>query len=491
VAVYGLRTSQRAESKHRILLELGQGGTANVFLAVVKGLTGFNKLVVLKALKPHLANDPDFRAMFLNEARIAARLNHPNVIQTNEVIEDRGLPIIVMEYLEGQPLSNVLTRAAGGGSSMAVHLKILLDALAGLQYAHELVDFDGTPLGLVHRDMTPHNVFVTFEGQVKILDFGIAKLSTSHVETQTGVMKGKLRYMPPEQIAGDDVDRRADIFAVGVTLWEILTGEKMWKGLPDTVIMNRVLNGEIPSPSSTGVAVPAQLERICLKALSPDREARYATAAELESELDEALTQLGLSLSNKQVAKIVSRMFDDVRRETKSLIESQLSKATRISWADYLAAPLLPAPTDTSTSKRSRLDGFAVTDRSSAPPQRPHWKAYAGAGAALAAAVTALLFVGKPAPSAPTGPIEPSQSTTAQLSAPPHDPPIVPPTPVMDRDAEVFTAIEPAIPIKKRPASRTGAVASSAPTLPLPKTTCSPPYFIDDRGIKKFKPECM
>jgi len=148
-----------------------------VYLAVARGPSGFNKLVVLKALKKNLANDPEFRNMFLNEARLAARLNHPNIVQTNEVAEDEGVPVIVMEYLEGQPLSNLLIRGRNGPLSLAAHLRIITDSLAGLHYAHEVNDFDGTPLGVVHRDMTPHNVFVTFEGQVKVLDFGIAKLA--------------------------------------------------------------------------------------------------------------------------------------------------------------------------------------------------------------------------------------------------------------------------------------------------------------------------
>src|SRR6476646_8776840 len=144
-----------SEGKYRVLVELGQGGTANVYLAVARGPSGFSKLVVLKALKKNLANDPDFRNMFLSEARLAARLNHPNVVQTYEVAEDQGQPVIVMEYLEGQPLSNIIVRGRGGGFPLAMHLRTIADSLAGLHNAHELVDFDGTPLGVVHRDMTP------------------------------------------------------------------------------------------------------------------------------------------------------------------------------------------------------------------------------------------------------------------------------------------------------------------------------------------------
>ena len=167
--------------------------------------------------------------MFLSEARLAARLHHPNVVQTNEVIEVDGAPVLVMEYLDGQPLSQVIMRGKQGGFSLAMQLRVLVDALAGLHAAHELADFDGTPLGVVHRDVSPHNLFVTLEGHAKVLDFGIAKLERSLVETEVGTVKGKLRYMAPEQIAGDKLDRRADIYAAGVILWEALTGERMWK----------------------------------------------------------------------------------------------------------------------------------------------------------------------------------------------------------------------------------------------------------------------
>src|SRR6266436_8834656 len=162
--------------KYRLLAELGKGGTANVCLAVARGPSGFNKLVVLKFLKPELAGESEFRLMFLNEARLAARLNHPNVVQTNEVFEENGRPIIVMEYLEGASLSRVVMRARELGQPMSIpmHLRIICEALGGLHYSHELRDYDGTPLGVVHRDMTPQNIFVSFSGKVSVLDFGIA-----------------------------------------------------------------------------------------------------------------------------------------------------------------------------------------------------------------------------------------------------------------------------------------------------------------------------
>ncbi|HEY5453383.1 MAG TPA: serine/threonine-protein kinase, partial [Polyangia bacterium] len=218
-----------AVGKYRIVMPLGQGGTADVYLAVADGPSGFTKLVVVKVLRKSLASDADFRLMFVSEARLAARLHHPNIVQTNEVIEVDGASVLVMEYLDGQPLSQVIVRGKQGAFTLAMQLRVLVDALAGLHAAHELADFDGTPLGVVHRDVSPHNLFVTLEGHAKVLDFGIAKLERSLVETEVGTVKGKLRYMAPEQIASDKLDRRADIYAAGVILWEALTGERMWK----------------------------------------------------------------------------------------------------------------------------------------------------------------------------------------------------------------------------------------------------------------------
>ena len=171
-----VESARTSNSKYRVLLELGQGGTAHVYLAVAQGPVGFNKLVVFKTLKASLGSDPQFRRMFLNEARLSARLSHPNIVQVNEVIENDGLPVMVMEYLQGKPLSELRSRA-GGSLGLGLHLRIISEALCGLHYSHELADYDGTPLNVVHRDMTPHNIFITYDGQVKVLDFGIAKLS--------------------------------------------------------------------------------------------------------------------------------------------------------------------------------------------------------------------------------------------------------------------------------------------------------------------------
>ncbi len=325
-----------AEGKYRPLVELGQGGTADVFLAVACGPSGFSKLVVLKTLRAGCAQDPEFRRMFLNEARLSARLNHANIVQTNEVFEEDGRPIIVMEYLDGEPLSNILS-AGRARLPLAVHLQIIVHALSGLHHAHELEDFDGAKLNVVHRDMTPHNLFVTFEGHVKLLDFGIAKLDRSDHTTETGVIKGKFRYMAPEQMEGGALDRRADLYAVGVMIWEAATGERMWKDMSDAVIMNSVLNGEIPSPRSVSPAVSAELERICMKALATEREDRYETAAQLAADLEAVIDDLGTKVTSRAIGRAIAGLFESERAARKKAIEAQLKKVNAISWADHLS----------------------------------------------------------------------------------------------------------------------------------------------------------
>ncbi len=324
-----IQATQVAESvllgRYRLLLELGQGGTANVYLGAASGPSGFSKLVVLKVLKRELINEEDFRQMFLNEARLAARLNHPNVVQTNEVFEIDGRPVIVMEYLEGQSFSSILIRARKTGASvpLGVRLKIISEVLNGLHYAHELSDYDGSHFGVVHRDMTPHNIFVGYDGRVSILDFGIAKLRGNEHETRTGVIKGKVRFMPREQILGEEMDRRADLFAVGVMLWEAATDTKIWAGQSDVQILYNVVNNPIPAPKTVNPNVSDALDRICTKALAFQKEDRYTSAAELQADID-ALIESD-RVPTRALAKYVGSLFEDTREVTRKLIEQNLS----------------------------------------------------------------------------------------------------------------------------------------------------------------------
>jgi len=351
-ATEGPETIHASLGKYRLLAELGSGGMATVFLAIMRGEIGFNKLVVVKVLKPHLELDADVLAMFHEEARLSARLNHPNVVQMYEVGKEGGHHMMVMEYLDGVALNQLVERARERGRPLkfATHLRIIHAALEGLHYAHELTDYDGTPLGVVHRDVSPHNIFVTFDGQVKVLDFGIAKLASSSHETRAGTIKGKIRYMSPEQMRGERVDRRADIFAVGAMLWEAATGERLWKGRGDVEILNQVLHERIPRPRDVAPHASDALDRICHRALARERAERYSSCVELQRELEELLEALGDRTSSRDIGQLLAREFDDVRALRRQIIDAQLTSANALG-ASYVRAvtsgevevPTLPA----------------------------------------------------------------------------------------------------------------------------------------------------
>jgi serine/threonine-protein kinase len=347
--------------KYRLIAELGHGGMAEVYLAVVRGPAGFNKLVVIKQIRPQLAEDPEFLGMFLDEARLAARLSHNNVVQTNEVGQEGERYFIAMEYLEGQPLNRIVHRLQKtGGLPLAQHVKLICDTLSGLHHAHELADYDGTPLGVVHRDVTPHNVFVTYDGQVKVVDFGIAKALNSSSETRSGVLKGKVAYMAPEQARGERVDRRADIFSVGVMLWEAATGKRLWKGVPDITILQRLLSGEIPSPRTVKPETSEKLEAIIMKALAHQRDERYATAADLQTALETFLDESGERVHSRDIGKSVTSAFEADRAKIKGIIDEQLR--AKPAQASALSLPIIDQVTHSNSSASGSGDRASISD---------------------------------------------------------------------------------------------------------------------------------
>jgi serine/threonine protein kinase len=311
--------------RYRLIAELAHGGMGDVYLGAAQGPAGFSKLMVIKVLRAALADDEQFLTMFLEEARLAARLNHPNVVQTVEVGVEGRHHFLAMEYLEGQSLQRLRQRVAKEHPfPLGPHLRILVEALNGLHYAHELVDIDGHALNIVHRDATPHNLFVTYDGQVKLVDFGIAKAMDSSLETRTGELKGKIGYMPPEQASSERVDRRADVFAMGVMVWEAAVGRRLWKGLNEVAIMHELVMGKIPSPREIDPRVPIELEEICQRALARRPEDRYPTAADFAADLERFLVTIGDRTTTRDIARIVSDAFDSDRRELREIIDGQL-----------------------------------------------------------------------------------------------------------------------------------------------------------------------
>jgi serine/threonine protein kinase len=295
----------RAGRRYTILRRLAIGGMGELLLARAAGPQGMAKLVAIKRVRPEYASDPTFVSMFLNEARLAATLDHPNVVRTYDLVEDAGGFFMVMEYLHGEPLGRLLNAANRSGQPVPLQhvLTIALGVAAGLHCAHERAGVDGRPLGIVHRDLSPGNVFITYEGGVKLLDFGIAKATSRTSITLGPTRKGKVSYMSPEQCVGGDIDRRSDIFSLGIVMWELCTGQRLFRGDNEFGIMNQITTLDAPSPRQHVPQLPEALCDILARALQRDREARYQTAMELHDALEGFAGQAGLMPSSAALAR--------------------------------------------------------------------------------------------------------------------------------------------------------------------------------------------
>ncbi len=356
--------------RYRLIAELARGGMGIVFLALVRGPGGFNKLFCVKVLRGQMAEDQKLVSMFLEEARLAAKLNHPNVVQTIEVGSDAGQHFIAMEYLEGQSLHSIQARARRMDMPfpLGYQLHVLVQLLEGLQYAHSATDFDGTPLRLVHRDVSPHNLFVQYEGQVKVLDFGIAKALDSSNDTNSGVLKGKIAYMAPEQAAGEPLDGRADIFSAGVMLWEAATGQRMWsRALNDLQILHALMKGTIPDPRAVAPDLDPRLEGIIRRATAVQIDERYPTAAEMQRDLEAHLRAMDTpSFGARDIGKLVSEAFAEDRARIRAVIEAQLGRLHGATSGQYATIDM-PLLQESSGSGGGTPSGILRTNE----PERP------------------------------------------------------------------------------------------------------------------------
>ena len=421
----GLASSEAA-ARYHLVSPIGRGGMAEVLLALMDAGGGFSKVVVLKRIWPDLATDPDFVTMFHDEARLAIRLNHPNVVQTHEVIEAGTNLAIAMEYLHGQPLTTVLNRVGPGELSLGLRLRVLVEALAGLHYAHELTDYAGKPLGVVHRDVSPHNVFVTYDGQIKLMDFGVAKTAAAAHRTRPGALKGKLVYMAPEHFRSEPVDRRADVFAVGVMLWELLAERRLWHGMAEAHIVHHLAAGVAMPALPPDICRPPLLDAICARALAVNPGERYATAAELEVDLQAVLVGEADSHA-RTLGRLVSHVFAGARAERDALIARALNEGTplesRLHWTKEIDA-LLP---DGESLDLTVVD--VSVDPGPAPPPPPPARRRSRAPGALAAMISLVVALGLVVAEArrggPAAPVPPPEDPGP--AARDDDPPAAPP----------------------------------------------------------------
>jgi serine/threonine protein kinase len=315
----------REIGRYHLVAELARGGMGNVYLAVTQGPGGFSKLVVIKELKPELSDDETYVSMFLDEARLAARLSHPNIVQTNEVGSEGKRQYMVMEFLDGRSLHRI-HKHLGIRFPVGAHLRVISEALMGLHHAHEMREFDGDAMDIVHRDVSPLNVFVTFAGQAKVLDFGIAKTVDSSFETKMGVLKGRVAYMAPEQAKGGKVDRRADVYSAGVMIWEAAAGRRLWPKMSEVEILTELLGDGAPTLRSVQPNAPKDLERICARAMAFNRDERYGTAADLLQDLETHLARRSDAMPMREVGALVAHVFTDERRKMNAVIDEALTR---------------------------------------------------------------------------------------------------------------------------------------------------------------------
>lgn len=308
--------TESSQQRYRVIEKLESGGMAEVFRAESEGLQGFRKQVAIKRVLPHLSEKKKFIAMFLDEARISAQLTHSNCVQVFDIGVGDNAYFIVMEYVDGANLKSIAESLKKQGKDFPVAAAAFIahEICKGLSYAHELTDQNGVPMGIVHRDMSPPNVLVTKYGEVKIVDFGLAKASSQLEKSEPGIIKGKFSYLSPEAAMGQDVDPRTDIFAVGIILWELLAGQRLFLGDTDFQTVKKVQQSHVPPISQINRKVPPELERIVNKALAKDMGARYLTAKELGQDLVRFLYSYGQAVGTFDIATIVQSTMRDKQK---------------------------------------------------------------------------------------------------------------------------------------------------------------------------------
>ncbi len=299
--------------KYALLEQIGQGGMAEVFLAKQVGVEGFEKFTVIKRIRPQFSQDANFVEMFLNEAKLAARLNHSNIVQIYELGAIENSYFISMEYIAGRDMSAVIPKAKASGIEFPFEyaLRVASNVCEGLYYAHNLTDANWQPLHIVHRDISPENIRIGWNGMVKILDFGIAKAATQLNETRAGEIKGKLGYMSPEQVLGKPLDNRSDIFSLGVVLYEWITGIRLFAGDNELAIMKSIVDGHIYPPSYFKDDLPEAVENIVMKALEKDREKRYQSAFEMQLDIENFLASHVFTPSNIHLSNFINQLFKE------------------------------------------------------------------------------------------------------------------------------------------------------------------------------------
>jgi serine/threonine protein kinase len=495
--------------RYEFLVPIAEGGMASVWAARLKGTRGFSKTVAVKTMLPSVSDDPQFEQMFLDEAQIASRIRHPNVVEIMDLGEQDEVLYLVMEWVDGEPLSNLRRAAAKvGGIPRSIALRIVGDACAGLHAAHELKDEGGQLVGLVHRDMSPQNLLITFDGVVKIVDFGVAKAAgRSSEQTTAGQVKGKPPYMSPEQALGEPVDRRTDVFALGIILYQLTTSKHPFRGESDLVTLQNIVSDKpIVLPRAYDKQYPRLLEAVVMKALDRRRESRFQSCAEFEAAIDEVFAKEIARARTEDVSKFAKQMLGARGEERrKALIDSirlaDERAAGRLSYPEPGSGPRA-MPSTTLTPASGVTPSIEMHFEPANPGTDPNAVPITPFGATMASpsklkkgsgAVMAVLFAGLAGAAVvfalhATKTEPPTDPSPPRPAAPPPIQVVVPPQPVVEPEApqelpEPKSEEKPPSPAQHavhkgvaRPTHVAPPVPSAArPEAPKPVTTAKPP----------------
>jgi serine/threonine-protein kinase len=383
--------------RYRLIERIGSGGMAEVFRAVAEGPEGFERTFVVKRILPRLASSREFVRMFVDEAKISARLNHPNIVQVFEFAASGDFFFLAMEHVDGRDLGTVIKALADRHLAPPPNFaaEVARQCCLGLEHAHRLAGPDGKPLGIVHRDVTPSNIMISFDGTVKLLDFGIARAiqELRTTETQAGMMKGKMSYIAPEQVLKGEVDARSDVFSLGVVLHEALTARRLFLGENDLHTLKMILEAPIPPPSRQNPAVKRSLDRIVMRALRRDPQERYASAAEMADDIEAYLRRE--RYAGRGLARLMDDLYGDERKTPR--VESAPTAAAANVWGEQkpegtivldlppqvVDAGATPPPLPGTTARRVPADSIRALVVGAPPPAPGH-----GRPKSLALAVT-------------------------------------------------------------------------------------------------------
>ena len=470
--------------RYAIYDKIASGGMASVHFGRLTGAIGFTRTVAIKRLHPHLLEDPDFVKTMIDEARLSARIHHPNVVSTLDVVATASELLIVMEYVRGDSVARLARGDAPSGTKsvpLPIVSAIAAGALQGLHAAHEATSDLGTPLEIVHRDVSPQNILVGIDGTARIIDFGVAKAAGRLQTTSEGVLKGKLPYMAPEQLRGLPMTRRADVYAMGVVLWQLLTGRKLFQGEDQATLIGQILSNTRVAPSRYAPELPAALDALVMKALAVEPGDRYATAREMAEAL--------VAIVPPPLPTEVGAWVQDVARESLARRAATLAEIESTSarvCASVEVVDRIPDVRIADGESETKEDvGTQVSSVSQATPggsegsraTRTRGVAFVTIAAAAVVAGGAMLVHR----AAPNPPAAPAVSVSAASSAPEIASPAVPPEPSTP-------------PAPTTSASAPPPVRASTPGRPprtAPARNCNPNFYYDSAGQKIFKPECF